>query len=149
MAKCCSKKQGSDASCSTQSGHKPGHDKQPCPLCGQASLTVPLKTMLHHIKHPWLHRLTDQTYYYCATPNCEVVYFAQDRTIVNKSDIRRLVGIKEQNDDALICFCFGVSKAQAASDKSIKLFVIQQTRNAMCSCDTANPSGRCCLKDFP
>jgi len=148
MSECCSAEPDSNASCSTKSEHKPKHNKLHCPVCGQVSLTVPVKTILHHIKQPWLHRLTDQTYYYCSTPDCEVVYFAQDRMMIHKSEIRRLIGIKEQNKDALICFCFGVSRTQAASDISIKEFVIQQTKRAMCSCDTANPSGRCCLKDF-
>jgi hypothetical protein len=27
--------------------------------------------------------------------------------------------------------------------------VIEQTRLHNCACDVRNPSGRCCLKDFP
>jgi hypothetical protein len=27
--------------------------------------------------------------------------------------------------------------------------VMAQTKAGLCSCDTSNPSGRCCLKDFP
>ena len=27
--------------------------------------------------------------------------------------------------------------------------IVEQTKNARCSCETSNPSGRCCLKVFP
>jgi hypothetical protein len=104
--------------------------------------------MLHHIKQPWSHKLSDQQYY-CGNPSCDVVYLSEDTTIIKKSGIRTSIGVKEQSGDALICFCFGVSKAEAASNEDVKNFVIKQTKESMCSCDTANPSGRCCLKDFP
>lgn len=106
--------------------------------------------MLQHIKSPWLHSLTNkQAFFYCNSALCGVVYFSPDGTTFKKSDIRVEIGVKEQKDSALICFCFGVSKAQATSDKKIKEFVANQTRLSLCACDISNPSGRCCLKDFP
>jgi len=35
------------------------------------------------------------------------------------------------------------------SDKRLKDFVVEQTKADVCACDIRNPSGRCCLKDFP
>lgn len=93
--------------------------------------------------------LKEQHYYFCDDKNCDVVYYAADDTIITKSMLRDRVGIKEPDDNALICYCFGVTRAQARSNKSIKAFVIEQTKNARCTCKTSNPSGRCCLKDFP
>ena len=118
-----------------------------CPACAHKGTKVGLKTMLQHIKQPWSYVFDDMQYYFCSRPSCDVIYFS-DGKIFRKVDIRTAVGIKEASDDALICFCFGVSKADVKKDKSIKDFVITQTKQAMCACETANPSGRCCLKDF-
>jgi hypothetical protein len=59
------------------------------------------------------------------------------------------VGIKEAAADALLCYCYGVTRAVALSDTAARAFVVAQTRRGLCSCETSNPSGRCCLKDFP
>ena len=128
---------------------KPKRLKTECPMCARSSLNVQLKTMLHHVKQAWMFKITDQQYFYCRNPKCDVVYFAADATPIKQSDIRTLIGIKEQSEYALICFCFGVSKKQAATNNKVKDFVIKQTKELRCSCETANPSGRCCLKDFP
>lgn len=135
--------------CSSKCEDKSKIARLDCPGCGQKCLSVSAKTILHHIKKPWMHMLTEQQYYYCGAPVCDVVYFAKSTDVITKSDIRTRIGVKEKSYDALICFCFGVNKKEAASNANAKDFVIRQTKASMCSCDTANPSGRCCLKDFP
>ena len=57
--------------------------------------------------------------------------------------------IKEYNEDRLICYCYGVTMKQASTNSNIKPFVIQETKEDSCACETRNPSGRCCLKNFP
>jgi hypothetical protein len=49
----------------------------------------------------------------------------------------------------MLCYCFGVTKADARSDPGIKKFVMAQTKLGLCACEMRNPSGRCCLPDFP
>lgn len=128
--------------------HKPARCQ--CPLNGHNYLEVPIQTILQHLDKPWQHPLKVQKYFYCDDPDCEVVYFAEDNTVINKSSIKTRIGIKERTDsDALICYCFGVSNMAARTQPETKAFVIQQTKEAHCSCTTSNPSGRCCLKDFP
>ena len=78
-----------------------------------------------------------------------MVYFGLDGSVINKSELRIKVGVKEKTNDAQICYCFGVSKALAIQNSDIKAYVIQQTKEKNCACDIRNPSGRCCLKDFP
>lgn len=120
-----------------------------CPNNGKQYLEVPYRTILHHVKEPWRLELKEQRYYFCDESNCKVVYFGFDNTCITKSMLRTKVGIKETADDTLICYCFGITKAEAKSNKQAKTFVIEQTKNGRCSCETSNPSGRCCLKDFP
>jgi hypothetical protein len=112
-------------------------------------LEVSRETILHHLDKPWLHSLGEQKYFFCHDPECEVVYFTENNTVIKKSQLRTRVGIKEQDDSALICYCFDVSRLDARTTKEAKAFVIQQTKESACTCATSNPSGRCCLKDFP
>lgn len=120
-----------------------------CPANGQNYSEVAYSTILYHIKTPWEKGLKQQRYYFCDDPACDVVYFGADDSVIEKSQLRTPVCAKEANADAVICYCFGVTRAQAQSDRNIKDFVIEQTRNGTCSCEVTNPSGRCCLKDFP
>jgi len=105
--------------------------------------------MLQHIKDVWRYNFSSEQYYFCRSKDCDVVYFTGGGEKLNKTDIRTSIGIKEEDDCALICYCFGVSKAAAATDKLAREFVVKQTKESTCACETANPSGRCCLKDFP
>ena len=125
-----------------------GIDKHRCPVNKQMYKSVPARTVLHHVVQPWELEESNKTYYFCDDPECDVVYYSNDDSIITKSDLRTKVGIKSTSEDALICYCFGVTKAQS-NQAEIKNFVIEQTKQGVCSCDTTNPSGKCCLKDFP
>ena len=136
--------------CCSQSG--PSHQapkKLACPVNHKDYIRVPLKTILHHLKQSWNYTLIEQAYYYCDDPDCEVVYFSEDNSVIKKSELRTPIAAKEKYQDAFICHCFGVSLEDVTLNPDIKEFVIQQTKQGNCSCETSNPSGRCCLKDFP
>lgn len=120
-----------------------------CPVNAQQYIEVEKKTILQHIKSPWENNLQEEKYYFCDDPNCDVVYFGLKGSVINKTELRTLIGKKEESEDALVCYCFGVSKALAAQNAKIKTYVTQQTKEKNCACDVRNPSGRCCLKDFP
>jgi hypothetical protein len=120
-----------------------------CPINKQQYIEVAKKTILQHIKSPWNNKLKDQQYYFCDDPHCNVVYFGLTGSVINKNELRTVVGKKEESDETLICYCFGVSKKLAKENAEIKTYVTQQTKEKNCACDVRNPSGRCCLKDFP
>ncbi|MBD3670917.1 MAG: copper chaperone Copz family protein [Gammaproteobacteria bacterium] len=142
MSDCCSTE--SDTSCATTSPKK-----RPCPTCGAKAVEVKLATLLHHLKQPWEAQLGDQKYYFCPDVDCRTVYFGEDETVMGIDEIRTAVGQKRTDPERLLCYCFGVSQSQAELDPDIKRFVTQQTKLGSCACDSRNPSGRCCLKDFP
>jgi len=144
MSDCC------DTSSKSKTETKRKTLKHECPACHQLCLNVQTKTILHHLKEAWNYDLSDEQYFYCQTEDCDVVYFSDESNgkTLRKKDLRTAIGIKEQDNKALICYCFGVNKSKA-TDKNIKDFVITQTKGANCTCETTNPSGRCCLKDFP
>ena len=120
-----------------------------CPENENLYIAVEKKTILQHINKPWECKLSEDKYYFCDDPNCEVVYFGINGAVIKKSELRTVVGKKENNKNALICYCFGVSKNLAEQNLDIKTYVTQQTKEHNCACDIRNPSGRCCLKDFP
>lgn len=135
--------------CCSSPGATAAPHKRNCPASGTESAEVSPRTLLHHLKAPWAWEAKAQRYFFCADPACDVVYFGEDGSTLSKADLRTIVGIKDTSDDAPLCYCFGVSKGDALADPSVKAFVAQKTKEGLCSCETSNPSGRCCLKDFP
>ena len=135
--------------CSQSPPQKSSPRKLACPVNHKDYIRVPHKTILHHVKESWNCNLKNQEYYFCEDPNCNVVYFGEDGTTIKKSELRTTIAIKEKSQKAFICYCFGISIDDVTHDPKIKNFVIQQTKKGNCSCETSNPSGRCCLKDFP
>jgi len=141
MSDCCSSE---TSSCSTT-----GPKKRPCPGCGSEGVEVKPGTLLHQLRSPWRVELGEQKYYFCETAGCELVYFAEDGSRFGLAEIRGEIGQKRSDAQRLLCYCFGVTQADAEAGPEAKEFVIRQTREGVCACDSRNPSGRCCLKDFP
>lgn len=139
MSDCCSK---------TCSGGV-SHNRHICPVNGKQYKEVTIKTVLHHIKQPWDGQDRSRNYYFCDDPECDVVYFGNDNTIIGKSAIRTAVGVKEKSGHALVCYCFGITVNEAVLHPEARAFVIEKTKEQVCECEARNPSGRCCLKDFP
>lgn len=135
--------------CSPTAGTTTHPHKRRCPRHGGECAEVPVRTITHHLRQPWAWPHADQRYYFCDNPACEVVYFGEDGSLILASQLRTVVGIKNAAADSLICYCFGVTWADALRDATAKEFVVAQTRAGLCACETRNPSGRCCLKDFP
>ena len=139
MNNCCTQNEASKR-------YPTSHD---CPVNGVTYDSVKRKTLLHHVSQPWGNALAQQAYYFCTDPLCDVVYFGHDNSVIHTDQLRTGIWQKTRSVDATICYCFGVTKYQAMRDKNIKAFVTEQTKKSLCSCETSNPSGRCCLKDFP
>jgi len=123
--------------------------RQSCPINQQNYILVSLKTILHNIKAPWKVNLKEQGYYFCNDPECDVVYFGENGQIIKKQELLTTTSVKQNKEDDLVCYCFNVKRSDAQKNPQIKTFVIEQTKIGNCSCETSNPSGRCCLKYFP
>jgi hypothetical protein len=135
--------------CSNTCSHIETHNTHQCPANGKEYKGVTEKTILHHIKAPWRWSGKQQAYYFCDDPECDVVYFGQDDSDIKKTELRTTVGINEKSDDALVCYCFGVTAQEAITNPEVKAFVVKETKEQVCECEARNPSGKCCLKDFP
>ncbi len=138
------------SSCCSVTPHADAHPKKhACPANGNVYGEVSLKTIKHHISQPWSWTPTSKHYYFCSDPECDVVYFGSDDCVIFGSELKTQISGKAVKDSDLYCYCFGVTKGDYKNNPSIKDFVIEQTKNGQCSCQTSNPSGLCCLKDFP
>ncbi len=123
--------------------------KHKCPVNQREYGRVSANTIKLHIKAPWTWTEKKQGYYFCSDPDCNVVYFGEDGSVIDKQAMRTEVGVKEDSDSGLICYCYGVSRLQARTNPHIREFIIEETRNKGCACESRNPSGQCCLADFP
>lgn len=120
-----------------------------CPRNGFPYAAVSRRTVLHHLKQSWRQKLSEQGYYFCTDPHCDVVYFGEDQQMLERSAIRGEVGQKSLQPQRTICYCFDLSWQDMLAHPGSKDFVVAQTKAASCACEVRNPSGRCCLKDFP
>ena len=134
--------------CSQCEGTSP--KKAVCPVNGKSYPQVAMKTVLHHVTKPWQRNLAEQGYYFCNDPECGVVYFGEDETLLTVADVRTTVGVKSTSADRPVCYCFDVSQRDLDTQaETCRDYVIEKTRAASCDCEIRNPSGRCCLRDFP
>lgn len=135
--------------CSAADGPAGHPKKAPCPGHGGECAAVAVRTIVHHLASAWTWRPTANHYFFCDDPDCAIAYFGDDGSTIEKSRLRTRLGVKDKSADSLLCYCFGVSRGDVQSDPACRDFVVAQTRAGLCSCATSNPSGRCCLKDFP
>ena len=106
-------------------------------------------TIKHNIKSPWSWEPQNQGYYFCSDPSCSVVYFSQDNVVIEKSTLRSKACLEANSGDALVCYCYGIKKSDALNNPEVRNFVVEETKRHNCACETSNPSGKCCLSDFP
>jgi hypothetical protein len=114
--------------------------------------TVSTTTLLHQLRRPWSQPLSSEQYYFCAQPGCDIVYFTGSGGQLGTAALRQAVGQKSTESDRSLCYCFDIRHSDLADDVSAKQchdFVINETRNKRCTCEERNPSGKCCLRDFP
>jgi hypothetical protein len=109
-----------------------------CPVCGNDSIEVSKKTMESLLIEDIKNKISDNQYYFCAKPHCDVVYFNDKERFYKKN-------LKINIDDK-VCFCFNISKDEI--EKIGKEKVLEKIQNNMkekgCNCEVNNPSGKCC-----
>ena len=130
-------------------------NKRCCPHNGLSYSAVSIETVRHHLKKPLADTLTGQHYFFCDSPDCDVVYFGDDDSVLLNTDMQTPVGQKHRAADNILCYCYGISYGQVHREisehgkSSSREFVTEKTKSGTCQCRMLNPSGKCCLKDFP
>ncbi|MET1123745.1 MAG: hypothetical protein ABWW66_00585 [Archaeoglobaceae archaeon] len=125
-----------------------------CKFCGSRGLKVLPLTLGAHLKEEHWDEI-DENFYFCPSPDCEIVYFNNLRDVYfTKSDVRTRVGIKEKEEPKPLCYCNRVTERKLLEavekfglEKAIEITRVGKGR----WCVVTNPSGRCCewyLRDY-
>lgn len=123
-----------------------------CPSCGSQGQQVSIATVgamaRIEVEAP---RLSDPSYGLCLNPACRVVYFGSKGSILEKSDVRVVVGFKEATSDAPVCYCFGhtwesiLREISRTGRSTVGEQIAREVKAGRCACEVKNPSGACCL----
>jgi hypothetical protein len=123
-----------------------------CRECNMPGRPVSFQTMESLLTPEAFARIQNDTYYFDATPHCEVVYFSNGSdSYFHKSDLRVRVGIKETEAPIPICYCFGHTVESARQEilltgrSTIAQRIRAEIQAGTCACEVRNPSGNCCL----
>ena len=122
-----------------------------CKECGNLGKPVKRITLEHLIKEEKLSSIRDVQYFFCSTPDCNVIYFSEDTNVFLKTDLKVRVGIKETEEPILVCYCLGYTKKMLLDDlvqngySTIEAKIKQTIKDGNCRCEIINPEGICCL----
>jgi len=124
-----------------------------CPRCGAVGRPVADETILAILKPGQGDALLPVARRFCKTSSCAVLYYGADGRLVEKDAARVRVGVKEADDPAPLCYCFGHDRAdirrqvEERGDSDIPARITTEVRAGRCACEVKNPSGACCLGD--
>ncbi len=92
-----------------------------------------------------------QGYWLCREPECDAVYFGEDATVLDSSDMNVAPGLKSRSPEALVCYCFQHRRRDIEAEllaegrTSIPDRITAEVKAGNCACEVRNPSGKCCL----
>ena len=124
-----------------------------CPTCGVKGHRIKQLTVDSLAQDTVLSRLqTREGFGYCPTPTCPVAWFQpQTGEMVDKSELKVRVGMKEISDPRPICYCFGHDAAefekeiQDTGQSRIPATIAAKCKQGLDRCEETNPQGSCCL----
>lgn len=122
-----------------------------CSVCKNRSSKVNIKTVKHWLKAPLVLDIPEESFHFCSSTDCSVVYFSKTGTVYKKEDMRARIGIKEMKGKIPVCYCFDITEDMIKSELNGKgktgfsKWISIEVKNGNCACDVRNPSGSCCL----
>ena len=126
-----------------------------CPASGTGSRKIQRRTVEHMVNSELVANIVDSQYYYCADPECPVVYFTQDGTSrFATDDLNVRVFVKDPGKDVNVCYCFDWTRARIEDEiretgsSTASRDVAEKVKADLCECDIKNPKGVCCLGDI-
>jgi copper chaperone CopZ len=124
-----------------------------CPACSSKGRKVAPLTVRALVKPELMGRVRDETYRFCESPACDVVYFSEQHPEQRfyRADIRVRVGQKESTPPIQVCYCFDWTtddverELRLTSNTTIPERIKRMVQQGYCQCETMNPQGSCCL----
>lgn len=121
-----------------------------CPSCKSKGKKVGVITLKSLLKPSALETLNaDLNYFFCQTPDCDVVYFTNEKTYL-MSDMKVRVYQKDQSLTVPACYCFDWTREKIHEQlKNVHTLPTEHIRKNIkanrCGCEVNNPQGSCCL----
>jgi copper ion binding protein len=124
-----------------------------CPACSTKGKKVAPLTVRALVKPELTSRVRDETYRFCESPTCDVVYFSEQHPEQRfyRADIRVRVGQKETTPPIQVCYCFDWTtddiqrELRLTGGTTIPERIKRMVQQGYCQCETMNPQGSCCL----
>ena len=127
-----------------------------CPKCSETGIEcvgpkmVPKITVSSLVKKEHQKEIPSEEFYFCQDKECDVVYFGVGGEI-RKNQLLVDVWQKEESGEIPVCYCFDYSATDIMEDvrrnspPTIPMIIRDKIKEGLCSCDTKNPQGTCCL----
>ena len=152
IAECCNREESGSATCEIRALHLATEQHGVvCPVCRTLGKPVQGQTVKAMLAVS-LRAVEDVDFRFCRTPECPVVYYAEDGIgAFTVEQVRERVYEKEPTTpEVLVCYCFRhtIAAVLAVSAEGQRAIVDDITRGiqvGQCACDLRNPRGSCCL----
>ncbi len=125
-----------------------------CPESGNSSRKIQHRTVEHLVKPEHAGEIVDTQYYYCAEPDCPVVYFAGDGVrSFTTDDLNVKVYAKDHGGDVNVCYCYDWTRDRIKNElaetgqSSASREIAEKVSASLCECDIKIPKGTRCFGD--
>jgi copper chaperone CopZ len=123
------------------------------PACAVKAHKVAPLTVRALVKPELADTVREDTYRFCESAACDVVYFSESDPEHRflRSDLRVRVGQKETEPPIQVCYCFDWTtddierELHFTGTTRIPDRIKQKVQQGFCHCETLNPQGICCL----
>jgi copper chaperone CopZ len=124
-----------------------------CPACAVKAHKVAPLTVRALVKPELADTVREETYRFCESAACDVVYFSESDPEHRflRSDLRVRVGQKATEPPIQVCYCFDWTtddierELHLTGTTRIPDRIKQKVQQGFCHCETLNPQGTCCL----
>lgn len=123
-----------------------------CSSCKNKAKSVKLITLKSMLIPSALETLNaEENHYFCATKDCDVVYFDTKNKKYLISDIKEVVYQKDNSLNTSICYCFGWTREKIKQFVENELtpnpleHIREHIKENRCGCEFNNPQGGCCI----
>lgn len=124
-----------------------------CPDCSGQGAAVEIRAVKALLVDHALARWNPAAFFFCASPSCDIVYFAADGQRFVTADLRVPVWHKQPFGNRTVCYCFGENEADIRREvvRDGSSAAVERVRGHIaakrCACEVRNPRGVCCLGD--
>nr|CRH06484.1 Protein of unknown function [Candidatus Magnetococcus massalia] len=127
-----------------------------CPACEGEGAEVPHVTPRFTLKSPFRKSVLEQGHYhFCATPTCDVVYYACDgQHQFTTAQLINRVTVKDEDPKTPLCYCYRILKEHALrqlekqGNSDVVALIKGRMQERPSQCLKFNPRGHCCTGDI-